>query len=79
VTTRGNRGNVTDRQRREDEPPTIVFNTFVDRDDEGWCLMAIIDGITKVISRHRSEEAAIAAQREVNESGNRGLDDPTNA
>ena len=66
---------MTDDRRRTGEPPTIVFNTFVDRDEESWCLVAIVDGIKKVISRHRSEEAAIAAQRDGNESANRNLDD----
>jgi len=62
---------MSDDRRRPGESPTIVFNTFVDRDEQSWCLVAIVDGIRKVISRHRSEEAAVAAQRDVNESGNR--------
>ena len=48
-----------------------VFNTFVERDGDGWCVSARVDGQRKVVSRHATLEQANRADYNLNESANR--------
>jgi hypothetical protein len=60
-----------------------AFQTRVEHDERGWCLRSLIEGEWRVISRHASEELAIAASREVSRSANlrddRGEPEPSPA
>ena len=48
-----------------------LFNTSVERDAEGWCIVTSDGGKRRVVSRHGSEQAALQAQRVMNESNTR--------
>jgi L-ascorbate metabolism protein UlaG (beta-lactamase superfamily) len=51
-----------------------AFNTFIEHDDRGWAVCAHVDGQRRVISRHATAELAQRAERELNESANRSVD-----
>ena len=53
------------------------FNTRVEPDGDNWSVTAFIDGHDKVVSRHPTLEQARQAERQLNESANRGPDDAT--
>ena len=44
--------------------------TTIEVDGQQWCVVAVVDGRRRVISRHRSRDAAEAASRSVNASAN---------
>jgi L-ascorbate metabolism protein UlaG (beta-lactamase superfamily) len=54
-----------------------AFNTFVEHDGDEWAVCALIDGKRRVISRHANAALAAEAERELNESANRSVDNTT--
>lgn len=43
----------------QDTPPPErigLGGTFLERQDDAWCIVAIVDGIHKVVSRHPTRE-----------------------
>jgi hypothetical protein len=52
-----------------------VFDTFIEHDGREWAVCSYTDGMRKVISRHATAELAYSAERELNESANRSVDE----
>jgi L-ascorbate metabolism protein UlaG (beta-lactamase superfamily) len=63
--------------RPPDRPFAKGFNTFVEHDGAEWAVCALIDGKRRVISRHANAALAAQAEREINESANRSVDNRT--
>jgi L-ascorbate metabolism protein UlaG (beta-lactamase superfamily) len=59
----------------EDRSFVKLFNTFIERDGHEWAVCSNADGQRKVISRHATAELALRAERDLNESANRSVDE----
>jgi L-ascorbate metabolism protein UlaG (beta-lactamase superfamily) len=59
----------------EDRSFAKVFNTFIEHDGHEWAVCIRADGQRRVVSRHATAQLARRAERELNESANRSVEE----